>query len=146
MLNIHIGELYTLSPTSDSSIATVNQTGVVKGISNGTTVVTATTIDGGYSVSCAVNVVIDVSSISLNIHQSNLSIGSLVQLEATVLPENATDKTVKRISADETVASVDSTGLVTARKAGGVLITASVSGGEYTDTCYVKVSGLSANA
>lgn len=161
VLNIHIGELYTLSPTvlpsgatnkqlvwsvSDSSIATVNQTGVVKGISNGTTVVTATTVDGGYSVSCTVNVVIDVSSISLNIHQSNLSIGSSVQLEATVLPENATDKTVKWISADETVASVDSTGLVTARKAGGVLITASVSGGEYTDTCYVKVSGLSANA
>lgn len=56
----------------------------------------------------------------------------------TVLPENATDKTVTWKSSDETIATVDSTGKVTGVKAGKATITATA--GEKSAECAVTVT------
>ena len=62
------------------------------------------------------------------------------QLTATVLPEDADNKTVTWESSDETVATVDSNGLVTAQpKQGQTTITAKTVNG-LTDTATVNVS------
>ncbi|WP_277292100.1 Ig-like domain-containing protein [Treponema berlinense] len=63
--------------------------------------------------------------------------GETITLEATVSPENATDKTVTWTSADTAIATVDSTGKVTGVAAGTVKITAKA--GEKTDTVEVTV-------
>ncbi len=42
--------------SSDNTIATVNNTGRVAGVSEGTAIITATTVDGGFSANCTVNV------------------------------------------------------------------------------------------
>lgn len=62
------------------------------------------------------------------------------QLTATVTPSNATIKTVTWSSSAEGVATVDSTGLVTAVAEGSATITATTSDGSFTDTCTVTVS------
>ncbi len=67
--------------------------------------------------------------------------GTTVQLTATVTPDNVTDKTVTWTSSDESVATVDATGLVSVLKPGEATITASC--GEAKATCLVKaVSGI----
>ncbi len=65
-----------------------------------------------------------VSSVALDKTTLEITIGETVTLKATVSPENATDKTVKWTSSDETIAKVDSKGVVTAVKEGSVKITA----------------------
>lgn len=65
--------------------------------------------------------------------------GQTLQLQATVLPVSVSsvDKTVTWTSSDETVATVDENGLVTALSGGTVTITASA--GSYSDSCTVTV-------
>lgn len=61
---------------------------------------------------------IPATSISLNLNQANLKVGETIQLEATVLPTTTTDKSVIWFSSDDSIASVDANGLVTANKEG----------------------------
>ena len=71
---------------------------------------------------------------------NNLAQNVTRQLTATVLPENADDKTVTWESSDETVATVDSNGLVTAQpKQGQATITVKTVNG-LTDTATINVS------
>ena len=62
-----------------------------------------------------------------------------IQLEAFVLPESASDKTVTWSSSDETVATVSNDGLVTGLKQGRVTITAKSNDGEKTDESAITV-------
>ncbi|MBD5241771.1 MAG: Ig domain-containing protein [Barnesiella sp.] len=72
-----------------------------------------------------------------------LTEGESTTLKAIITPENATDKSVKWSSSDETVASVDASGLVTAIKVGTATITATTSNG-LTASCTVTVKAKSA--
>ena len=66
-----------------------------------------------------------VTSVSLDKTDFQLAFGGTKQLTATVLPDNATDKTVTWTSSEPTVATVSNSGLVTAlSKAGKTTITA----------------------
>ncbi len=65
-----------------------------------------------------------VKSIKLNKTKAVLNKGDKITLKATVTPSNAIDKKVKFTSSDKSVATVSSKGVVTAKKAGKVTITA----------------------
>ncbi len=84
------------------------------------------TLDGDYAL---YYYGIPAKSISLNKSSSTLYKGESEQLTATVLPENATDKTVKWTSSDRKVVKVDSSGLVTYVGPGTATITATTSDG-----------------
>ena len=86
---------------------------------------------------------IAVTSISLNKSTLSLIIGVEQTLIATILPENATNKTVTWTSNNEDVAIVDADGKITAIKAGTAIITAQA--GEKTATCEVEVDGVLIN-
>ena len=67
-------------------------------------------------------------------------IGETRQLLATVAPANATDQAVTWESTDATVASVDATGLVTAKAAGtGIFITVITHDGRHEASVNVSV-------
>ena len=55
------------------------------------------------------------------------------------MPENATHKDIVWKSDDNTIASVDENGVVTANKIGETVITASIPDGTVSATTYVKV-------
>ena len=76
-------------------------------------------------------------SISLNRSELTLTVGDAKTLVATVTPSDTTD-TVAWSSDKPSVATVDSTGMVTAVAPGEAIITAKA--GERTATCTVKVS------
>lgn len=80
---------------------------------------------------------IAVTSIELNKKSLTLKEGESETLTATVKPNNATDKTVTWTSSDDTVATVDESGKVTAVKKGTATITAKA--GEKSATCSVVV-------
>ena len=78
-----------------------------------------------------------VENIVLNPTEMNLLVGDSETINATVLPGNATDKTVTWTSSDEDVATVNN-GTVTAVSGGTATITAKA--GEKTATCLVNVT------
>ena len=80
-------------------------------------------------------------SISLNEHSVNLMIGDTLSLTATVLPENASTKTVVWSSNNPDVASVNDEGLVTALTTGTAIISATTTDGTVlSDSATIVVS------
>lgn len=123
---------YTLEPadtTEDDVILSVADESVAKlegnklvAVSDGTTKITATS--GIVKTSAKVTVTTKVEQITLNKTEGTLTVGNSVTVTATVTPDNATNATVNWTSSDETVATVDSNGKVTAVAAGNATITA----------------------
>lgn len=129
--------------SSDNSIATVDDNGKVSAISTGTVTITAATIDGENSTSCNVTVpdpIDNVTSVSLNVEQDNLTVGQTDTLIATVTPDNATNRNVIWESSDSDVATVDDMGNITGVNIGTAIITAVTEEGLFTATCVVDVS------
>ena len=121
-------------------IVEVDSNGNVTAKAAGTATITAT-VDGK-SVSCKVTVngqtTVPVASVELNQTTLELIAGKEATLTATVKPDDATNKTVTWSSNNETVATVDNNGKVTAKAAGEAIITAKV--GDKQVTCNVKVT------
>lgn len=125
------------------TVATVDAAGKVTGVANGTAVITATTEDGGFTASCSVTVEQLVTEITLNKTELALTLHGTnpAELTATVKPDNALNKQVLWSSKDETVATVDDTGKVTAKKTGNTIITvAAKDGSGVTADCTVTVT------
>lgn len=132
--------------SSASDIVSVDETGLVTALFIGEATITATALDGGKTATCHVKVeaeVIHVTGISLNYEKKTLAIGEQLQLEATVKPSNASDKTIKWISDNEEVATVTSDGQVTALSEGETVITAISNDGNKTASCQLKVKNAS---
>ena len=87
---------------------------------------------------CKGDSTVPVVSITLSKTEAKREIGKTLQLAATILPENATDKTVTWTSSNESVATVDATGKVTAIAVGETVIAAKA--GDQEATCTVKVT------
>lgn len=122
--------------SSNTAVATVNAYGVITAVEGGTCSIVAKA--GGFEARCSVTVTVPVSSVSLNYTQYWLLKGESFRLTATVNPYNATDKTLSWSSSNESVATVDTDGTVTAIGAGSATITADAGG--KTATCEVSVS------
>ncbi|WP_455714887.1 Ig-like domain-containing protein [Anaerosporobacter sp.] len=87
--------------------------------------------------------VIKVSSVTLNSTSKTLSVGNKFQLKATVAPSNATNKSIKWVSSNTSVAKVSSTGKVTAVGKGTATITAtSTDGSKVKATATIKVKNV----
>lgn len=78
----------------------------------------------GLSATTKVTVTTKVESITLDKTEGILNVGNTVTITATVAPEEATNPAVTWSSSDESVATVDETGKVTAVAAGNATITA----------------------
>ena len=124
--------------SSKQSVATIDRSGLVTAIAEGTSNITATA--GGKTGTCLITVskkIIEVSSIELNKTELSLIEEEEFTLVATVKPEDATDKSVTWTSSDSSVAAVEN-GKVTAIKEGTTSITAKA--GNKSVSCVVSVS------
>lgn len=124
---------------SDSSIATVDSSGKVTAIKEGTCTITATTTDG-LTATCTVTVAkkAEQESISLNKSTTDLTTGNSETLIATTTPSAVN---VKWSSSDTSIATVDSSGKVTAIGAGTAIITATTTdGSNLSASCTVNVT------
>ena len=83
--------------------------------------------------------VVNVSDISLSEESLELKIGETKQLEVSVLPENASDRTVVWGSDNDKIVTVSQEGLVTATGSGLAIVTAATSDGSLSKICKVRV-------
>jgi uncharacterized protein YjdB len=139
----------TISPTNatnktvtwtsvNPAVATVSQTGLIKGLTTGSTLITAS-VDGK-TVSMPLVVGVQATGISINLLTDTIKINGTVQLTASLLPANVTDKKINWISGKAAVATVDSNGLVTGKAKGIAVISALSSDGSVVATCQITVS------
>ncbi|MDE6741791.1 MAG: C10 family peptidase [Muribaculaceae bacterium] len=133
--------------SSDAEVATVDE-GVVTALKPGTATITVSTVNGKEA-KCVITVdakVIYVSSVTLDKTELAAEEGTSITLVATVLPEDATDKTLLWSSSDEEVATVDQTGVVMILKEGTAVITAaSTDGSDIKAVCSIfGTSGVTA--
>lgn len=130
--------------TANSGIASVDQTGRVTAVSYGTTVITAVAEDGGgATATCVVQVVEPVTSITLSTNELRMIAGDTYIIGATVLPGNASVKTLKWESTNPAVATVDADGEVTAVAGGKCRIYAySTDGNNVSAYCTVYVTNV----
>lgn len=88
---------------------------------------------------------VSVSGITLSAKKISLLKGNSKSLTATIRPANAGNKAVKYTSSNPSVANVNGNGIVTAKKAGTAIITASSKdGSKKTATCVVTVKNPTA--
>lgn len=151
-ITLSYGESLTIgfetSPTTtplwssdNSSVASVSSSGVVTA-GNITSATTIRATANGINRSCIVYVIapiVPVSGISLDRSAATLiSGGAQTTLIASILPQNATNKTVTWSSSNSSVATV-SEGVVTSANPGNCIITATTSDGGYTANCNLTV-------
>ncbi|MDE5877408.1 MAG: Ig-like domain-containing protein, partial [Muribaculaceae bacterium] len=112
--------------SSDESIATVDENGLVKALALGEATITATSnSNANFSANCVITVTktVPITKITLNRESAEVEAGETLQLTATVEPDDATDKSLVWTSSDKKIATVDQNGLVTAVAKGEVTIT-----------------------
>jgi uncharacterized protein YjdB len=85
---------------------------------------------------------VPVSGISVTPATLALNVNATSTLTATVSPANATNKSVTWLSSAPAIASVSSTGVVTAKVAGTATITATTQDGGFTGTTTVEVTNV----
>lgn len=83
---------------------------------------------------------VSVTSVAVAPKTNNLEVGATRQLNASIEPSNATNKSVTFTSTDDAVATVSSSGLVTAVAEGTATITVTTDDGDHTDTATVNVT------
>lgn len=126
----------------NEQIATVNETGIVSGHDTGKTWIIIEAMPGGQKDSCLVTVYpekIKVSEVVVVPGHLTMEINTSVQLEARVFPVEAYNKEVTWQSGNVTVATVDSSGTVSALKTGNVTIYATSSDGGIISTCKILI-------
>ncbi|MBQ6085671.1 MAG: Ig domain-containing protein [Bacteroidaceae bacterium] len=129
--------------SSDETVATVDENGVVTAIEEGTAIITCTATDGsGVSATCEVTITpnaILVTDITLSQSSLELFFGKTATIEATVTPDDAHNKEVIWTSSNEAVATVEN-GVVTAVTYGTTTITCTAKDKSgVLSTCEVRV-------
>lgn len=82
---------------------------------------------------------VSVSSVSLQSSVTSLFINKSVGLSVSVSPANATDKSVTFKTSNAEIATVSSTGSVTAKSSGDVTITVTTNDGKFSDSVTITV-------
>ena len=126
--------------SGNPNVAFVCSTGTVYAAGVGTTTITATSRDGQKTATCNVTVTAPVTGVELSRTSLTLLKGNSAALIAAVLPSNASNKAVTWSSSNTNVASVDSSGKVTAKAAGNAAITVKTADGSKTASCSVQVT------
>lgn len=126
--------------SSDGSVASVDEEGVVSGKSKGETVITVTAVDGGYTAECRVRVYQPVTELRMDNRSVTVDTGDDIQLTATILPYDADNKSIVWSSDNPDVADVNGKGVVTGVKAGQTVIRATSEDEGISDFCVVTVN------
>lgn len=146
---------YTLKPTfvpakptntsvnwksSNESIVTVSDKGVITAVSAGDAYITVTTVDGAKTAVCKVTCVQWPDGIKLDTTFVSMKPKDTKKLIVTTTPDSLGVVPLKFVSDAPDIATVDENGIITAVKEGAVVITVSPkSGADVKATCQVAV-------
>lgn len=129
--------------SSDTKVISVDANGKIKAVGAGTATVTCTSVDNPMiKGSCTVKVNVKTTGVKLNKTSGYLYEGQSGKLTATVSPADATNKKLTWTSSNTSIATVDSSGKITAKKPGTVYITCTTNNGGYTAQCKLTVRAV----
>lgn len=152
-LTLGKGEKYTLKPeifpadatnknvryaSSDMKVASVSATGEITARGTGEADITVTTEEGSYKAVCHVTVVIPVEQIVITQEEVKVGVNEYAELEAQVLPEDATNKKVVWMTENSGIAYMIENNVVGVTP-GVTNVIAMTENGEVSDTCVVTV-------
>ncbi len=123
--------------SSNKNVVTV-ENGNLTLIENGEARITVST-ENELTATCDVTVQTSITSIAVSPTSKKMEVNQTAQLTAIVTPADATEK-VQWTSSNTDVATVNNTGLVTAKAAGTATITVKNSDGKKSATCVVDVT------
>lgn len=122
--------------SSDKTVATVDESGLVTAVGNGTANITATTEDGNFKATCQVTV--EIPELTLSLDKTELTLTQTEEQQKLTATVSDTEEKVTWLSSDPFVATVTRDGIVTAIANGTATITASA--GDKTVSCTVEVA------
>jgi uncharacterized protein YjdB len=132
--------------SENPSIATVDQNGLVKGVSVGVTVIRLTDRNDKTFLrpesSCAVSVhevPVPVTGISLGKKSTTIFVNGAEDLNYVIAPVEATNRNVTWVSNNVSVATVDGNGHVSGVATGRATVTVTTDDGEFRSSCVVTV-------
>lgn len=126
--------------SSDESIASVTDSGLLKGIKPGNVTITAKSEDGGYTQECALTVYEPLEEITLP-KSKKIYLDDVLKLDIEFTPEDATYGDLSWTSSKPAVASVDADGTIHAHSAGKttIKVTSDFHGTTVTSSCVITV-------
>ena len=134
----HAGDAISWT-SSDAQVASIDENGLITALAEGEALISATVAN--VTAQCALKVTpILVESVTLNKTELELEKLQSFQLEATVLPADATDNTVTWSSSDPESVSVEN-GLIKALKESSEAVVITATAGGMKATCNVIVLG-----
>ena len=130
--------------SSNEEVAKVDENGKVTAISSGKATIIVTTKDQAKTASCEITVNekakdILVTQIDLNVNQKEIYIGDKFKINATITPDNATNKDLTWETEDKTIATVSNDGTVTGVAKGKVTIKVTNKASGKSAVCVVTV-------
>ena len=129
--------------SSNPLVATVNSSGVISGVGNGSAQVRATSI-ANTAIYANVTVLVStrVTGVSLNASTVTLSIktSKTYNFVATILPATASIKTLSWLSTRTNIATISNTGVLTAKARGSTTVQVTTTDGSFRATCLVTVN------
>ncbi len=129
--------------SSDLSIASVGYDGIVMGQSAGNATIFAKTYDGNFEASLSIKVEeIPVESVNLISTLDKIILNDSLRLNYSIIPLDATNKTVSWSSSNPEVATVSASGVVTGKTIGNATITVTTQDGGKTANYAISVTSL----
>ncbi|MGN1417963.1 MAG: Ig domain-containing protein, partial [Acutalibacteraceae bacterium] len=125
--------------SSDSTVASVSESGVVTALKGGTVKISAKANDTGITADFDLKVSVKESAVSLSESERVVQKGETFRLDFEIFPEDATYRQVTWQSSDETIVSVGSDGSLKAESVGTATITVRTTKTFKEDTCNVTV-------
>ena len=128
--------------SSNAAVASVSSTGLISGVAAGSAIITVKTVDGNKTATSNITVnVIATTGVSVSPTSSSIFAGQTQQLTASVLPANASNKSVTWTSSNTAIATVSATGLVSGVAQGTATITVRTVSRNFTATTAMTIKG-----
>jgi len=126
--------------SSNSEIASVNHTGTVTGVGNGTAIISVMTIQGNLVATCLVTVTTSVQTLKISRDKLTLIVGKGIQLFYSFFPQSSSNPRVFWSNSNPKVVQISNSGYISGLSAGTAIITAtSMENKSLNSSCQVTV-------
>ncbi len=125
--------------SSNTKVLTVDNSGTVLAVGNGTAKITAKAKENSVSSSLEIQVYTPVTDLELNVEQLTIQEGDSFIIIPSIYPIDASNKNVKYSVENQTIAQVSSDGKITGKSQGTTTITVITEDGNITKTITVNV-------
>ena len=125
--------------SSNTKVLTVDNSGTVLAVGNGTAKITAKAKENSVSSSLEIQVYTPVTDLELNVEQLTMQEGDSFIIIPSIYPIDASNQNVKYSVENQTIAQVSSDGKITGKSQGTTTVTVTTEDGNITKTITVNV-------